>query len=61
MVIITSKYVKSIDVIDSLLAEHRKFLKEYYNQSKFICSGPRTPGSGARLSPTSASTRRARS
>ena len=48
MVIITSKYVKPLDVIDSLLADHRKFLKEYYSQSKFICSGPQNPRVGGR-------------
>jgi len=49
MVIITSKYLKPLDVIDSLLADHRKFLKEYYNQSKFICSGPQNPRVGGAI------------
>ena len=39
MVIITSKYVKPLDVTGSLLDEHRKFLDDYYQQSKFICCG----------------------
>ena len=46
MVIITSKYVKPLDVIDSLLADHRKFLDDQYKQSKFIFSGPRNPRVG---------------
>jgi len=39
MVIITSKYVKPLDVIDSLLADHRKF----------ICSGPQNPRVGGAI------------
>ena len=46
MVIITSKYVKPLDVIDSLLADHRKFLDDQYKQSKFIFSGPQNPRVG---------------
>jgi uncharacterized protein YciI len=46
MVIITSKYVKPLDVIDSLLADHRKFLDDQYKQSKFIFSGPQNPRIG---------------
>jgi uncharacterized protein YciI len=46
MVVITSKYVKPLEVIDALLADHRKFLDEQYRQSKFICSGPQNPRVG---------------
>lgn len=49
MVIITSKYVKPLDVIDSLLADHRKFLDDQYRQSKFICSGPQNPRVGGAI------------
>jgi uncharacterized protein YciI len=49
MVIITSKYVKSLDVIDSLLADHRKFLDDQFKQSKFICSGPQNPRVGGAI------------
>jgi len=49
MVIITSKYVKAIEVIDSLLAEHRKFLDEQFKQRKFICSGPQIPRVGGAI------------
>lgn len=46
MVIIMSKYVKPLEVIDALLPEHRKFLDEQYRQLKFICSGPQNPRVG---------------
>jgi uncharacterized protein YciI len=46
MVIITSKYVKPLDIIDSLLADHRKFLDDQYKQAKFIFSGPQNPRVG---------------
>jgi uncharacterized protein YciI len=49
MVIITSKYVKPLDVIDSLLADHRKFLDDQFKQSKFICSGPQNPRTGGAI------------
>jgi uncharacterized protein YciI len=49
MVIITSKYVKPLDVIDSLLADHRKFLDDQYRQSKFIFSGPQIPRVGGAI------------
>jgi uncharacterized protein YciI len=43
MVIILGKYVKPLEVIDTLTADHRKFLDEFYKKSKFICSGPQDP------------------
>lgn len=46
MVFVLRKYVKPIEVIDELFADHRKFLDVYYNQSKFICSGPQIPRAG---------------
>ncbi|MGZ3579102.1 MAG: YciI family protein [Syntrophales bacterium] len=46
MVIILGKYTKPPEVIDTLLADHRKFLDRYYEQSKFICSGPQDPRVG---------------
>ena len=49
MVIITSRYVKPLDVIDSLLADHRKFLDDQYRQSKFIFSGPQIPRVGGAI------------
>jgi len=49
MVIITSRYTKPLEVIDSLLADHRKFLAEYYRQEKFIVSGPQNPRVGGAI------------
>ena len=46
MVIILCKYTKPLEVIDSLLAEHRRFLDQFYRTSKFICSGPQNPRVG---------------
>ena len=45
MVIILGKYTKPLEVIDALLEDHRKFLDQYYKNSKFICSGPQDPTS----------------
>ncbi len=49
MVIITSKYTKPLEFIDSLLAEHRAFLAECYRQQKFIVSGPQNPRVGGAI------------
>jgi uncharacterized protein YciI len=46
MVIITCKYVKSLDGVGSQLDEHLTFLDEYYRKSKFLCCGARSPGGG---------------
>jgi uncharacterized protein YciI len=46
MVIILGKYVKPLEVIDTLIAEHRKFLAEFYKKPKLICSGPQDPRVG---------------
>jgi len=46
VVIILGKYTKPLEVIDSLLTEHRKFLDQFYKKSKFICSGPQNPRVG---------------
>lgn len=46
MVIITSRYIKPLGEVDALLAEHRRFLDEYYRLRKFICSGPQNPRVG---------------
>jgi uncharacterized protein YciI len=49
MIVITSKYVKPLDVIDALVAEHRKFLDDCYKKSQLICSGPQIPRVGGVL------------
>jgi uncharacterized protein YciI len=46
MVIILGKYTKPLEVIDTLLADHRIFLDLFYKNSKFICSGPQNPRVG---------------
>jgi uncharacterized protein YciI len=49
MIVITSKYIKSLDVIDALLVEHRKFLDDCFKKSQLICSGAQTPRVGGVL------------
>ncbi len=49
MVIITSRYVKPMETIDALLADHRKFLDDQYRQKKFIFSGPQNPRVGGAI------------
>jgi uncharacterized protein YciI len=39
-------YIKPIEVIDSLLADHRAYLDEQYAAKNFIVSGPRNPRVG---------------
>jgi uncharacterized protein YciI len=46
MVVITSKYLKPVEIIDALLLDHRNFLDAYFKQKKFICSGPQNPRTG---------------
>ena len=49
MVVITSKYIKPSEVIDTLAVEHRKFLDDCYKKAQFICSGPQIPRVGGVL------------
>jgi uncharacterized protein YciI len=49
MVVIISKYIKSLEVIDALVVEHRKFLDDCYKKSLFVCSGPQIPRVGGLL------------
>ncbi len=46
MVLIISQYVKPIEAVDAMLAQHREFLDCCYQQSKFIFSGPQVPRVG---------------
>ncbi|NPU86271.1 MAG: GTP cyclohydrolase [Syntrophaceae bacterium] len=46
MVVITSQYVKPVEVLDALLSEHRAFLDVHYKHGKFVCSGPQVPRVG---------------
>ena len=49
MVVITSKYIKPLEVIDALVTDHRKFLGDCYKKSQLICSGPQIPRVGGLL------------
>ena len=49
MVVITSNYIKPLEVIDTLVAEHRQFLDKCYQKKIFICSGPQIPRIGGVL------------
>jgi uncharacterized protein YciI len=49
MVVITIKYIKPLEVIDTLVVEHRKFLDDCYKKSQLICSGPQIPRVGGVL------------
>lgn len=46
MFVVVLKYVKPLEVVDSLLADHVKFLDAQYAQGKFLCSGRRNPRVG---------------
>ncbi len=46
MFLLLSEYVKPIEVIDSLLIDHKAFLKKYYDLGLFICSGRKNPRTG---------------
>ena len=49
MVVITIKYIKPLEAIEALVAEHRKFLDDCYKKSQLICSGPLIPRVGGVL------------
>ena len=49
MVIVTSRYLKPLEVIEALREEHRAFLAVYYKQQKLICSGPQNPKVGGAI------------
>ena len=46
MFIISLSYIGSLDQIDSLLEEHVEFLKQQYQDRKFIASGRKIPRTG---------------
>lgn len=46
MLVITSKYLKSMDLVEKHLLEHRAFLDVYYKIGIFIASGRKTSGDG---------------
>jgi len=46
MFLLISKYVKSLDEVDKVLEAHRAFLKKYYDNGTFLCSGRMNPRTG---------------
>lgn len=46
MFLITSRYLKSKDMVDQFLLEHRQFLDVYYKKGIFIASGRKATGDG---------------
>lgn len=46
MFALISKYVKPMETIDELLADHRAYLDRYYESGHFICSGRQEPRVG---------------
>ncbi|WP_041939385.1 MULTISPECIES: YciI family protein [Frankia] len=46
MFVIVLRYLRPIEEVDRLLAEHRAYLARYYDQGVFLLSGPRTPRTG---------------
>ncbi|TXT43155.1 MAG: YCII-like protein [Spirochaetes bacterium] len=46
MFVITSVYLKPLDVVDKFLKEHRDFLDAYYKKGLFIASGRKSSGGG---------------
>lgn len=39
-------YVKPLEEVERLLPEHVRFLDEWYEQGKFLCSGRKNPRTG---------------
>ncbi len=46
MFIVSITYTVSLDLVDSLLAEHVKYLKIQYKKGNFIASGRKVPRTG---------------
>ena len=46
MFIVSITYTVSLDLVDSLLAEHVKYLKIQYKKANFIASGRKVPRTG---------------
>lgn len=46
MFLIDLKYIKPLDQVDALMAQHVEFLKGCYNRHEFVCSGPKQPRTG---------------
>ena len=46
MFVLLSRYVKSLDEVNRVVAEHRIFLERYYDKGLFVVSGPQEPRVG---------------
>ena len=46
MLIIELIYKKSLEEVSKFLEPHRAFLQKYYDQGKFLASGPKNPRDG---------------
>ena len=44
--IISLSYKSLLEEVDKYLAGHNEFLRKYYDNGTFICSGPKIPRSG---------------
>lgn len=46
MFLLLSRYLKPLDEVDRVLAEHRVFLDKFYDRGLFLVSGPMQPRVG---------------
>ena len=46
MFVFVLSYEKPLEEIDRLLPEHVRYLEEWYEKGKFLCSGRRNPRTG---------------
>ena len=46
MFILSLNYIKPLEVVEQFLPGHRQFLDTYYQQKKFLLSGPKEPRTG---------------
>ena len=44
--IVSLYYKSSLDEVDKYLAGHNEFLRKYFDNGIFICSGPKVPRTG---------------
>jgi uncharacterized protein YciI len=44
--LLISRYLKPLDEVDASLADHRAYLKRFYDEGLFLVSGPRVPRTG---------------
>jgi uncharacterized protein YciI len=46
MFVLLSRYLKPLDEVDKVLAEHRAFLEKHYASGDLLISGPQNPRTG---------------